>query len=213
MKRLEDILIAVIIIFLSIHLFTLHSKLLFHLNPDKTIELLNYSFSAKLFNSDMIVSTLSAIAYSLITALILAIFVKFKRVFLLSVISFAILDGIGVFVYYNIGISDDTFIIIGAVYYALYTIFIIVSLGTFRNLAYKDIELNNKVDDAIQETDVIQIRGDMNKILNNKNKYLSLEDKVIQAYYNDELSQQKIASKLNISQSKVSRILNKSKDE
>lgn len=215
MRRFEDFLIGIIIIFLSIHLFITHSKLLFHLNPDNTIEYLNYTFSFDLFSQDLIVPTLSALAYSLITALILTIFVKYKSVFLISVISFAILDGLGVFVYYNVSIQKNLFIIIGSAYYALYTIFIIVSLGMFRNLIYKDEKLNNKIDNAIIESDVMQLRDNVNNIMNNEptlvnDKYI-LEDNVM-SLRRAEWSQSKIAKELNISQSKVSRILKKYKD-
>ena len=103
MKKIEQYLLVAIVLFLSIHLFTIHSKLLFHLNPDKLNKYLEYKFSLNLFKQDMIVSTLSAIAYSFITAFILFIFVKYRKVFLLSVISFATLDGLGVFIYYNGG--------------------------------------------------------------------------------------------------------------
>ena len=152
-------------------------------------------------------------AYSLITALILTIFVKYNKVFIFSVVSFALLDGIGVFVYYNIELKN-TFVIIGSIYYALYTIFIIISLGMFRNLEYtQDTKLNKEINKAIQENDVMQLSNEVNNILNNTNKYLSLDEKVIQSYYKDKLSQTKIAKKLNISQPKVSRIIKKYNEE
>lgn len=213
MRTIENVLISLIIIFLSIHLFTIHSKLLFHLNPDNIVEYLNYKFSLDLFREDLIVPTLSALSYSLITAFMLTVFVKYKNVFLVTVISFAILDAIGVFVYYNIKINEDMFIIIGAIYYSLYTMFIIISVGMYRNYIYKDEGLNKNIDNAILENDVIQLRDNMNNIMNKK--YPTLDEKVLYLYNQTEpkLSQQKIAKKLSISQPMVSRILAKYKDE
>lgn len=212
MKKSELFLVGLVIIFLSIHLFTVHSKLLFHLNPDNTVEYLNYKFSIDLFKQNMIVPTLSAIAYSLITALILSIFVKFRSVFLMSVISFAILDGAGVFIYYNVGINKQLFILMGSVYYSFYTIFIIISLGLFRNLSYKNSAFEKRIDNAIIEEDVIQLRETMNNIANIENiKYPTLDQKVLY-YYSQLGTQQKVAKKLGINQTKVSRILAKHKN-
>lgn len=216
MKLLENILIGIIVLFLSIHLFTVHSKLLFGINPDNLIDELTYNFNLGLFSQNYIVSTLSAIAYSLITALILTIFVKFNKVFLIAVTSFALLDGIGVFIYYNTIIEGNIYIICGAVYYALYTMFIIISLGWFRNLTYKDIELNKNIDNAVSESDVIQLRDKLNKEMNRNDSNVTkdmLDDRVYNLYFTDNLSQSKIASELDISQSKVSRILKKYNDE
>lgn len=157
-KLFENILVALIIIFLSAHLFTVHSKLLFHINPDKLVKKLEYYFNTTLFSQELIVSTIGAIAYSLITALILTIFVKYRKVFIFTVGTLAALDALGVFVYYNVTLAEKTFLITGSVYYAIYTAAIIISLGLFRYLSYKDSELNENIDKAIKETDIMNIR-------------------------------------------------------
>ena len=213
MKKSELILIGLVILFLTIHLFTIHSKLLFHINPDNIVDSLTYKFTLELFSQNMIVSTLSALAYSLITALILTVFVKFRSVFLISVISFAVLDGIGVFIYYNVGIKENLFIISGAIYYALYTIFIIISLGLYRNMIYKDIDLNERIEKGINETDVIHLRNKLNKVMNTDKQYLTLEEKIYKYYVEEGWSQQKTAKYLNVSQPTVSRTLAKLKEE
>jgi predicted XRE-type DNA-binding protein len=212
MKKLEPVLLFAIVLFLSIHLFTIHSKLLFHLNPDKVVEYLEYRFSIDLFNQSMIVSTLSAIAYSFITAFILFIFVKYRKVFLLSVISFAILDGVGVFIYYNASIQDDNFVIFGSIYYSLYTLFIVLSVGLYRNMNYSEHEYitgpdNNikNLSDAISESDVMNLRQEMQNIhMTSDQKFKKIKELDKQGF-----KQKEIADTLDISQSTVSRILNK----
>ena len=215
-KRIDNILLSIIIIFLSIHLFTIHSKLLFHINPDKIISELTYKFSMYLFSEGLIVSTLSALGYSLITAFILTIFVKYKDVFLISVISFAILDGLGVFIYYNVHIQQDTLTILGSIYYSIYTLFIVISVGYFRHLEYSNNDnLEYRVDQAIQETDIMNMREKIVNMTNNseniQSDIVNNTDEYIVYLSNKGLTQTEIAEKLKISQPKVSRILSKAR--
>lgn len=217
-RILENILVSVIIIFLSMHLFTVHSKLLFHLNPDKIINELNYTFDLTLFNKGYRVSTISALAYSIITAFILTIFVKYKKVFLISVFSFGMLDGIGVLIYYNIGIKDELFVMLGSWYYAIYTFFMIVSLGYFRHLEYKEGKLYKRIENAYAETDIMQLREYLNKIANEENKEDKEENanpnsKILLLYKTGKYNQQQIAEKVGVSQSKVSRTISKYNDD
>lgn len=204
MKKTENFLLTLIVIFLSIHLFVVHSKLLFHLNPDKISEYFEYSFSFELFTKNMLVSTLSAIAYSFITAFILFIFVKYKKVFLLSVISFSLLDGLGVFIYYNTTIQKDLFMKLGSLYYSLYTLFIIFSVGLYRNKVYSDEEIPG-LNEAIKENDIMQMRDTLKEVEYSVNE----KSKRVKELKKEGLTQKEIAEELNISQSMVSRILNK----
>lgn len=232
----ENILVSIIIIFLSAHLFTVHSKLLFHINPDKLVKELVYKFNGTLFNQELITSTIGAIAYSLITALILTIFVKFRKVFIFSVCSFALLDGVGVFVYYNVTAREKAFIITGAIYYAIYTAIIIISLGLFRHLKYSNVDtLYNKIDESIKENDITELR-DMMQVIFKENIHniqnIQKEEKDIDNiqekhtispeifdekvfYLSKEMkkTQVEIADELGISQPQVSRILSKFKRE
>jgi hypothetical protein len=225
-KIFENILVSIIILFLSVHLFTVHSKLLFHINPDKLVQELTYIFNKTLFNQDLIVSTIGAIAYSLITALILTIFVRYRVVFIITIASFALLDGLGVFVYYNVTIGEKLFVIFGAIYYAIYTASIIVSLSLFRYLGYKNedlIELD-KYDKSILEDDIMELRDTLKNIQNeysqNKNIHDKgfvntpedmLKEKVLYLSREKKLTQIEIADRVGISQPQVSRILQKSK--
>ena len=224
---IENILITIIILFLSVHLFTVHSKLLFHINPDKLILELTYKFDKSLFGQELIVSTIGAVAYSLITALILTIFVKYRSVFIITIASFALLDGLGVFVYYNITIGEKLFVIFGSVYYAIYTASIIVSLSLFRYLGYKYKEgiINDNIDNAILEDEIMEIRESLKNIQieYSLNKNIqegsvntpddNLAEKVVYLSREKKLTQKEIAERVGISQPQVSRILQKSKSE
>lgn len=211
MKKLEELItLSVIIIGLSIHLFVIHSKLLLHLNPDRILELIQYKLNFDLFTIGYRVSTVSAIIFSIMTAYVLTKFVKYYKLFIIVTISFALLDGIGTTIYYNVNIVKGLFITLGSIYYGLYTALLIVAIGMYRYLNYNDENLNNNIDKAIGENDVIQLRGKLNNIMNNDH----INDALIYSMYNTEnLSQQKIAKKLDISQAKVSRILSKLKEE
>lgn len=239
----ENILVGIIILFLSAHLFTVHSKLLFHLNPDKLVKELVYKFDSTLFGQELIVSTIGAIAFSLITALILTIFVKYRKVFIISVGSFAFLDGVGVFIYYNITLVEKVFIISGAIYYALYTATIIISLGLFRYLKYSNEEtitgrmnrFEHRVNESILETDIMELRETIQNIQNNIHEYPSggvkakteakiihplndideevLDEKILHLSRDKKRTQVEIAERVGISQAQVSRILAKYKNK
>jgi len=242
MRWFENILIGIIILFLSLHLFTVHSKLLFHINPDKLVQELVYKFDGSLFSQDLIVSTIGAIAYSLITALILTVFVKYKKVFIITVVSFALLDAVGVFVYYNVTIGQKAFLIAGAIYYAIYTGSIIVSLGLFRHLGYSEEEnitgrMNNfehRLNESILEEDIMKLRESIKNIqgeyFRNKKVYPKggvsapnlrasdefepeiLDERILNLSREKHFTQVEIAEQVGISQAQVSRILAKYKN-
>ena len=186
MQKIKDYsLDTIVILFLSIHLFITHSKLLLHLNPDRIIEKMNYTLTMELFSVGYRVSTLTSIVFSLITAYVLARFVKYKNLFIPVVVSFAILDGLGVIIYYDVNIEEQLFRSFGAFYYGIYTSVLIVCYGIYRANRYKEADLNNNIDKAINESDVIQLRGKMNKD--------HVNDALIYTMYNvEKLSQQKI---------------------
>ena len=225
-KVFENILVGIIIIFLSLHLFTVHSKLLFHINPDNLVQELIYIFNKSLFSQELIVSTIGAVAYSLITALILTIFVRYKSVFIIAVASFALLDGIGVFVYYNVTIGEKLFLILGSLYYAIYTASIIISLGLFRYLGYqnetgKDNIGLNKINSAILEDEIMELRETIQNIHSEYKNIPKVNEtgvntpddmlieKVLYLSREKNLTQMEIADRVKISQPQVSRILAK----
>ncbi len=212
MKKLEDLItLSIIIIGLSIHLFVIHSKLLLHLNPDRIIELIEYKFNFDLFNLGYRVSTVSAIIFSLMTAYVLTKFVKYYKLFIIVTISFALLDGIGTTIYYNVNIVKNLFITLGSIYYGVYTALLIVAIGMYRHLNYKDQKLREDIDRGIGENGVVQLREKLNITMNNYDKNLSLDEKVVRLYLEGYMSQEKIAKELSTSQATVSRAISKYK--
>jgi len=217
--QIAEFLVGMVILFLSLHLFMVHSKLLFHLNPDKLSKELIYNFDWSLFQKTLLPSTLSALAYAITTAIILTIFVRFRKVFLISIVAFAVLDGAGVMIYYYVAMPADLFMITGAVYYSLYTVGIVISLGYFRYLNYsKDEKIYAEIDYAIKEDDIIKLRETMQQLTkedmqpeSKMNKNSILDDKILYLRNEKGMSQPKIADELKISQSKVSRTLAKYK--
>ena len=148
-----------LIIVLSIHIFSVHTKLLYYLNPEITDKI---SFSFLNFTEPAILSMVFAVSYSLATALV--IYLTQKQWLILT---YAIADGAAVLLYYFAEIP----MWVSAIYFALYTFFLIASI-TF-----------------LQEPQTIEMKVAFLK----KSGY----------------SQKDIAERLNLSESRVSRILTK----
>ena len=112
------------LILLSIHLFAIHARLLFHLTPDSQISETIFSFLQ--LNEITILSMTFAAAYSLMTVIILYINSNLK-----FILVYGCIDAIAVFFYYKEHIKKE-FFIFGAIYYAVYTFIIIYSLGILK---------------------------------------------------------------------------------
>jgi hypothetical protein len=141
MQKLQVILVgilkALIVIFLSAHLFGIHARLLWHLNPDKIItEGANLVFSFGNFSENNITSLVFAGAYSVATVLILVMFDAKKKLNVAFMIVYALLDGAGVMLYYNTKITDLT--TVGSVYYACYTIVIFLAVGFLKFIEHRE---------------------------------------------------------------------------
>ncbi len=107
--------INLLLLALTIHIFSVHSKLLYHLNP----ELAEHpSFSFGKFDEPTILALVFALAYSLATISVISITRQKKLIFL-----FAALDSLGVLLYYFTEIPLQ----FGAVYFAIYTGILILS--------------------------------------------------------------------------------------
>lgn len=105
-----------LIIVLSIHIFSVHTKLLYYLNPEVT-EKVGFSFLN--MSEPSILSMVFAISYSLATALV--IYLTQKKWLILI---YAAADGLAVLLYY----FTDIPMWISAFYFALYTFFLIASI-------------------------------------------------------------------------------------
>lgn len=104
-----------LIIALTIHVFSVQSKLLFHLNPDGDDK---DTFSFFEFNESTILAMLFALSYSLATFFVVNNTKNRNLIYI-----YAGLDAIGVLLYYYTQIPDHY----RAVYFALYTGILILS--------------------------------------------------------------------------------------
>ena len=124
-----------LIIALSIHIFSVHCKLLYYLNPEITIK---QAFSYLNMDEPTILAMVFALSYSVATAFV--IFITNRRSLILT---YALLDTMGVFLYYFTTIP----IHYGAIYFAIYTGILIASTMFLNGplyLADQIIELKNK---------------------------------------------------------------------
>lgn len=159
-------LINIALIFLAIHLFTVNSKLLYHLNPDKEFITKNEIVKVTKDNGDIheitetyqydkdfsffnikdeftLFALITALAYSIITIILIKVFEPNIKGYLLIITWFAILDGMGVLIYYMQ--PKDIYLLLGSIYYAIYTFSMIVCFGINKKSDIKQIDLQEKV--------------------------------------------------------------------
>jgi len=185
--KVRNVLLMVALCFLAIHLFGTHSRLLYRLNTvwthgDAT------PFSFVHLNETGIVSIISAIAYSVMTAIILKLFNFTLKSFAIIVAPFAILDFFGILIYYNT--TMENFTQAGAWYYAFYTLAIIFGIASASmSDTQPEPQLTPPRDTPVNERQV---------------------EKEILRLKNSGISQKEIAAQLLISESKVCRIIKKS---
>ncbi len=104
-----------LIVALTIHIFSVHCRLLYYLNPEVVSK---HSFTFLTFDESTLLAMVFALSYSLATAFVI-ISTKRKA----FVILYGILDTMGVLLYYFIAIPMQ----FGAIYFALYTGVLIIS--------------------------------------------------------------------------------------
>ena len=107
--------INLLMIALTIHIFSVHSKLLYHLNPELEER---EAFSFIRLNEPTVLALVFAVAYSLATVSVIRS-TKKKRM----IVAFAALDSLGVLLYYLTEIPLQ----FGAIYFAIYTGTLILS--------------------------------------------------------------------------------------
>jgi hypothetical protein len=139
--RKRIVLLNVGIISLAIHLFFTNAKLLYHMNPDSVSNGNVFDFIR--VNSEQIMAMIFSLTYSIMTVIVLKVIdlpVK-KRYILSLILYFALLDGLGVYIYYNAFIN---FIVIGSIYFGIYTFSIIAAYGL--QIVYSREEAKNEID-------------------------------------------------------------------
>jgi hypothetical protein len=154
--------INILILALALHIFSVHSRLLYYLNPE--IEDKD-AFSYIVMNEPTILALVFAVAYSLATVSVIR---SARKKGLIAI--FAVLDSLGVLLYYFTKIPLH----FGAIYFALYTGTLILS-----------------------------------SMYLNRPEYLS--DQIMEMKEKG-ISQREIAQQLEISESKVSRLLKRVKN-
>jgi hypothetical protein len=166
----HNLLINAALSFLVLHLFTVNSRLLAHLNVDSKTAGNVFDFNN--LQLDNIIAMVISVSYSIITAIILKI--SFFRRFSIVLIGwFSLIDGAGVFIYYSVFPNFQT---IGAFYYAIYTFSIIMAIGL-----YQKHKKNNGDRDKVEDNELTILRKQLyNRRKNLKYKGADLEnDKII----------------------------------
>ncbi len=160
-KRIQTI--QILIFALTFHVFWVNIKLLYDLNfVDGTAD----SDPSAGFSKEIILAALFALSYSIATISVIRLT---KRSNLIT--TYAVLDSVGVLLYYFEEIPDP----VRAIYFAAYTFILIRSTIFLDNPEYISEQI------------------------------LEMKDRGI--------TQREIAKKLNLSETKVSRIINRNKDE
>ena len=220
MKKIaNNILLAILVTTIAIHLFGVHSKLLYHLNPDKIRDITGIvqPFSFLEVNENNITAIFFGWCYSIATAIILVLSFKSVGLLVTIVAIFGGMDGFGVFIYYNITNFDQSYLLLfGGLYYGVYTFLIIISAGYFRikkvNITDQKNIIPNENSNITEEKPIISQSKPRNNIIirnmteEEKEKWSNITTD-IKRLSGMGYKQVEIAKSLNCSQSLVSKIL------
>lgn len=196
------------LIFLAVHLFFTHARLLYHVNPEISSKVKDLGFSFGLVNEGFILSLIFALAYSVITITIILIYSETWQKYIYMIVV-AFLDGFGVYIYYNINlgsgikarteIDSNLFILFTSFYYAAYTFFIVVSLGFHK--AKRSKKKPERSRNALKRSEPVPERSEK------KPKRPETIEDVIEELHKQGLSQSKIAKEVNLSKTTIHRKL------
>jgi hypothetical protein len=125
----------IVIIFIAIHIFGTHARLLYKINPEASEAIKEVGFSFLSFNEYTFTAQAFGLVYGIITAGIIFLYSEHKKKFM-TILTFAILDGFGMFVYYSAD-NNNLFIIFAAIYYCVYTFCIIMAVGLHKSSTSK----------------------------------------------------------------------------
>lgn len=183
--KTRETLTTIALSFVTLHLFGTHARLLYYLNINKHLQDFNNAiptFSFAIANEETITAMIFALAYSAMTAIILKLYDETAKLYVAAIATFAILDFLGVLIYYNTKIPNFNFC--GALYYAFYTLATIAAIG------YSRFQGNHNSQDCIARPSTTNTGNSLLEILRLKE---------------EGVSQKQIALQLNMSESKVSR--------
>lgn len=170
--------------FLVLHLFSVHSKLLYHINPDAPAELPKFSFLS--LNEFTVTAMIFALGYSIMTAITIKIIdLNFESRWarISPILALAVMDAMGVLIGYH-GVN---YRVLGSIYYAFYTLIIVASIALVKEFSKKIhvSEISSELQVEISASD----------------------SEIIARYQSGNFTQKQIAEMYNLSESKVSRIL------
>jgi hypothetical protein len=134
-QRWMFIIKVIVIIFIALHIYGTHARLLYKINPEATEAIKNVGFSFFRINEYTMTAQAFGLVYGIITAGIIFLYSEHKKKFM-TIITFSILDGFGMFVYYSAD-SNNLFIIFAAIYYCVYTFCIIMAVGLHKSSTSK----------------------------------------------------------------------------
>jgi hypothetical protein len=122
-----------VIVFIAIHVYGTQARLLYRINPETTEAIRMGGFHFFVWNEYTIIAQIFGLVYGVITAGIIFLYSEHdKNIKILTISTFALLDGIGMLVYYSSDINN-LFIIFAAFYYFIYTVAIILAAGLHKS--------------------------------------------------------------------------------
>lgn len=136
--------INLLMIALTIHVFSVHSKLLYHLNPELEKK---EAFSFTSLDEPTVLALVFALAYSLATVSVIRS-TKKKRM----IVAFAALDSLGVLLYYLTEIPLQ----FGAIYFAIYTGTLILSALYMDKPEYLSDQIREMKEKGISQREIAQ---------------------------------------------------------
>lgn len=203
------------LIFLAVHLFFTHARLLYQVNPEISSKIKDLGFSFGLVNEGFILSLIFALAYSIITIAIILIYSEIWQKYIYMIIV-ALLDGFGVYIYYNINlgsaikasgeINQNLFVLFTSFYYASYTFFIVISLGFHKTKRAAKKKERSKIEmkRSIIKPERLETLPERSKKTTERSG--TIDDKIKQLH-DKGLSQSQIAKEVNLSKTTIHRKL------
>ncbi|NHJ87928.1 MAG: helix-turn-helix domain-containing protein [Asgard group archaeon] len=161
--------INILMIALVIHIFSVHSRLLYYMNPELKIK---PSFSFIALNEPTILALVFAVAYSLATISVLR---GTKKKWLIVI--FAVMDSFGVLLYYFTTIPLQY----GAVYFAVYTGTLILSAMYLNRPEYLADQIMEMKEKGISQRDIAKqlnlSESKISRLLSRMNEYSGVKVK------------------------------------
>lgn len=157
--------VSLVLLFLLIHLTIVYTKAIYFINPDKT----------QLWY-DLPLAFIVAVGYSLVT--IVNIRQGFNK---RNNTIFSILDGIGVFIYYNGTQHENLYTLLISLFFAVLTGYGVYSIGHIANLKYNELKDSEQLKILQASYDALQISFE--KLQKSAEKDKELFDVYRKGYY------------------------------